>query len=154
MGRRNDAYFKFRKTENGKDIWDTVYHVYNPDLNRTVDEPGKPIFFFENEKGFYTEEYDKNGKLINTLEIKYPIKVGDTWQSDSPSFKAHNQNKVLAVNQRIKTNIGTFDNAVKIWTYNEDLGGSVHKYFVPNIGLVSQISTGDANMLSTRSRNC
>ncbi|MEW4286080.1 S-layer homology domain-containing protein [Priestia koreensis] len=127
--------YTYRSTVDGKDIWSTVYNYYDD-----VNEPGEPAVFFETSGGLYQSSLSKTEKTATALMLKYPIKVGTSWQTPTVYNNALDQKKIVAVNQTVQTPGYTFKNAVKVKVYNKKFGLNYYQYFVQNVGLVDQTS--------------
>ena len=81
----------------------------------------------ENSNGYYMSYVESEGIIDETLLLKYPAKVGQTWTDR----EGHGQYKIVSVSETVTTPAGTFRNVVKV-----DGGDNVYIYYAPGVGRI------------------
>ena len=108
------------KKYNGWDKW-----TYSPSIG------DKQVFIVrENSNGLYTGFIDSE----YYIDIKYPIKVGQTWDI---GYEDDGKARIISTTKTVKTAAGTFKNCIEV----RDDSGYI-TYYAKNIGLVKSVDNG------------
>lgn len=100
--------------------------------NKWTMEMGETTVFYERESKSELL-LSSNPKGSATIQLKYPLYVGQTWKPNpkNQSFK------ITALNKTVKTPAGTFKNVIEV-----KQGSIAVYYFAKNIGLIKRIENG------------
>lgn len=135
--------YTFMDMSNGKKSKSVYKGIYNVDGESwdIWESEGERVIVYEDKNGLYAGWMESE----SFTEIKYPVKVGKSWDN---GFEEPDINRITSVSKTVKTPAGTFKNCIEVT--NQD--GYI-SYFAKNVGNVKTDYKGKTIFLLIKLEN-